>query len=78
MAIRLTIRERWIFGLAVGILTAFFILFTLAFIDGLYYSSPNDYSGIQIIAAALGALPGSIMGYYFGNAPVQSWRERAQ
>jgi membrane-associated protease RseP (regulator of RpoE activity) len=78
MATRLTIRDKWIFSLAIGILLAFFIFFGLAFVDGLYYSSPNDYSGIQIIATALGALPGGIIGYYFGNQPVQSWRERAQ
>lgn len=76
MSTKFTVRDRWTFGLAVGVLLRFFLFFGIALIDGAFYSSPNDYSGIEKVSATIGLLPASIIGYYFGQRPVQALTEQ--
>jgi membrane protein YqaA with SNARE-associated domain len=76
MATGITVRDRWTFSIAIGILIGFFVFFGIAFVDGVVFSPSNDYTGIERVSGTLGALIGSVVGYYFGHQPVRSLTER--
>jgi hypothetical protein len=78
MAARITVRDRWTYSIAIGILIGFFIFFGIAFVDGVIFSQSNDFTGIERVSGSIGALIGSVVGYYFGHQPVHSIIERAQ
>jgi len=71
-------KDKWTYLLAVGVLIGFFFFFGVALFEGAVFSSPNDYSGIEKVAATMGLLPASIVGYYFGQRPVQSLIEQVE
>jgi hypothetical protein len=73
-----TMKDKWTNNLAVGLLFVFFTYFGIALVDGLFLSSPNDYSGIEKISTALGFIPGAILGYYFQQGRIQSLVEQVQ
>ncbi|MGH9925963.1 MAG: hypothetical protein ACREAS_08690 [Nitrososphaera sp.] len=70
-------RNRWTFGLAVVIIIAFFILYASALASGIF-SSPKDYAGIESVTSTLGPIVATIIGFYFGQRPVQSLTEQVQ
>jgi hypothetical protein len=78
MATRFIMKDKWTYLLAVGVLIGFFFYFGVALFEGAVFSSPNDYSGIEKVAASMGLLPASIVGYYFGQRPVQSLIEQVE
>jgi hypothetical protein len=65
-------------GLAVMILLAFFAFYGLALVSGIFFSSPDDYSGVEKVASTLGPLSAGVIGYYFGQRPIQSLTEQVQ
>lgn len=65
-------------GLAVVIVLAFFAFYGIALVSGIFFSSPDDFSGIEKVSATLGPLAGGVIGYYFGQRPVQSLTEQVQ
>src|SRR5215210_8901690 len=76
MATKFTLNDKWTYLLAGGVLIGFFFFFGVALFEGAVFSSPNDYSGIEKVAATIGLLPASIIGYYFGQRPVQGLTEQ--
>ena len=70
-------RSRWTLWLAVMILLAFFGFYGLVLISGIL-SSPDDYSGVEKVASTLGPIAAAVIGYYFGQRPIQSLTEQAQ
>jgi hypothetical protein len=69
---------RWTLWLAIIILAAFFAFYGIALVSGIFFSSPDDFSGIEKVSATLGPLAGGVIGYYFGQRPVQSLAEQVQ
>jgi hypothetical protein len=69
---------RWTLWLALIILAAFFAFYGIALVSGIFFSSPDDFSGIEKVSATLGPLAGGVIGYYFGQRPVQSLTEQVQ
>lgn len=65
-------------GLAVMILLAFFAFYGIALVNGIFFSSPDDYSGVEKVASTLGLIAAGVIGYYFGQRPVQSLTEQVQ
>jgi hypothetical protein len=61
---------RWTLWLALIILAAFFAFYGIALVSGIFFSSPDDFSGIEKVSATLGPLAGGVIGYYFGQRPV--------
>jgi hypothetical protein len=78
MSSRFTIRDRWTFFLAVGLLAVFFIFFGVAFYYGLLISDPTDYSGIDKVSGSLGIILGAVLGFYFQQERIQSLKEHVQ
>ena len=70
-------RSKWTFRLAIIILAAFFAFYGLALLSGIF-SSPDDYSGVEKVASTLGPIAAGVIGYYFGQRPVQSLTEQVQ
>jgi hypothetical protein len=70
-------RSKWVLWLAVMILLAFFGFYGLALLSGIF-SSPDDYSGVEKVASTLGPIAASVIGYYFGQRPVQALTEQVQ
>ena len=60
------------------ILLAFFGFYGLALLSGIFFSSPHDYSGVEKVASTLGPISAAVIGYYFGQRPIQSLTEQAQ
>ena len=69
--------SKWTFRLAIIILAAFFAFYGLALLSGIF-SSPDDYSGVEKVASTLGPIAAGVIGYYFGQRPVQSLTEQVQ
>jgi hypothetical protein len=65
-------------GLAVMILLAFFAFYGIALVNGIFFSLPDDYSGVEKVASTLGPIAASVIGYYFGQRPVQALTEQVQ
>jgi PDZ domain-containing secreted protein len=65
-------------GLVVIILLAFFAFYGIALVSGIFFSSPDDYSGVEKVASTLGPIAAGVIGYYFGQRPVQSLTEQVQ
>ena len=57
-------------GLAVMILLAFFAFYGIALVNGIFFSSPDDYSGVEKVTSTLGPIAAGVIGYYFGQRPV--------
>jgi hypothetical protein len=70
--------SRWTLWLALIILAAFFAFYGIALVSGIFFSLPDDFSGIEKVSATLGPLAGGVIGYYFGQRPVQSLAEQVQ
>jgi hypothetical protein len=70
-------RSKWTFRLAIIILAAFFAFYGLALLSGIF-TSPDDYSGVEKVASTLGPIAAGVIGYYFGQRPVQSLTEQVQ
>ena len=70
-------RSKWTFMLAIIVITAFFILYASALVSGIL-ASPKDYSGIEMFASTLGPIVATVIGFYFGQRPVQSLAEQVQ
>jgi PDZ domain-containing secreted protein len=68
---------RWTLWLAIIILAAFFSFYCLALLSGIF-SSPDDYSGVEKVTSTLGPITATVIGYYFGQRPVQSLTEQVQ
>ena len=69
--------SKWTFRLAIIILAAFFAFYGLALLSGIF-SSPDYYSGVEKVASTLGPIAAGVIGYYFGQRPVQSLTEQVQ
>jgi hypothetical protein len=70
-------RSRWTYRLAIIILAVFFAFYGLALVSGIV-TSPDNYSGVEKVASTLGPLSAAVIGYYFGQRPVQSLTEQVQ
>jgi hypothetical protein len=70
-------RSRWTYRLAIIILAAFIAFYGLALVSGIF-SSPDNYSGVERVASTLGPISAAVIGYYFGQRPVQSLTEQVQ
>jgi hypothetical protein len=64
------------FWLAVGILAAFFIFYGYALLTGINPSPPHGFAGVERVASTLGPIAAAVIGYYFGQRPVQSLTEQ--
>lgn len=71
-------RSKWTLWLAVMILLAFFGFYGLALISGIFFSSPDDFSGVEKVASTLGPISAAVIGYYFGQRPIQSLTEQVK
>jgi hypothetical protein len=64
-------REMSTFYLAMIVIGLFFIFYGITLFVGVS-SSPPSYSGVEIVAATLGPIAATVVGYYFGQRPVES------
>ena len=58
------------------ILLAFFAFYGIALVSGIFFSSPDDYSGVEKITSTLGPIAAAVIGYYFGQRPVGELAEK--
>jgi uncharacterized membrane protein YgaE (UPF0421/DUF939 family) len=66
-----------IFWLAVAVVSAFLVFYGAALANGIF-SSPDDYSGVEKVTSTLGPIVATVIGFYFGQRPVQSLTEQVQ
>ncbi|GEM_PF-3449695 len=71
------LRDKWTYRLAVMVMLAFFVFFGIALIAGVL-SDPKDYDGVEKVASTLGAIAAAVIGYYFGQRPVQNLAEQVK
>lgn len=69
---------RWTLWLALIILAAFIAFYGIALVSGIFFSSPDDFSGIEKVSATIGPLAGGVIGYYFGQRPVGTLADKLQ
>ena len=68
-------REMSTFYLAIIVIGLFFIFYGVTLFAGVI-SLPTDYSGIEKVSSTLGLIVATVVGFYFGQRPVQSLTEQ--
>lgn len=68
-------REMSTFYLAIIVIGLFFIFYGVTLFAGII-SLPTDYSGIEKVSSTLGLIVATVVGFYFGQRPVQSLTEQ--
>jgi hypothetical protein len=71
-------REMWTFYLAVIVVGLFFFFYGVTLFVGVFSPPPRDYSGIERISSTLGPIVATIIGFYFGQRPVQFLTEQVR
>ena len=61
------------FVLAIIVIIGFLVFYGLTLIN-----STNDYSGLEKVSSTLGPIVAAIIGYYFGQRPIQDISQQAQ
>lgn len=70
-------REMSTFYLAMIVIGLFFIFYGVTLFAGVI-SLPPDYSGIEKVSSTLGLIVATVVGFYFGQRPVQSLTEQVR
>jgi len=68
------VKTQYTFALALIIIGAYIVFFTVV----MYQNPTNNYEGVKTITATFGVIVASVVGYYFGQKPVESAQLRAQ
>lgn len=71
MAMSTSLGERRTFLLALIVMALFFSFYGITLFIGIS-STPRSYSGVEIVASTLGPTAAIVVGYYFGQRPVES------
>ena len=64
------------FILALVVIVGFLIFYYIALVNACIIKSDTD--GVQLVASTMGPIVASIIGYYFGQRPVQEANDRAK
>jgi hypothetical protein len=67
-----SLREMSTFYLAIIVIGLFFSFYGVTLFVGVFPPLPRDYSGIERVSSTLGPIVATIIGFYFGQRPVQS------
>ncbi len=63
-----------IFVLALIIISAYLIFFGII----IFFDKDKEYEGLKVLSSTLGILAAGVVGYYFGNKPVQEATQDAK
>jgi hypothetical protein len=65
------------FLLAIIVIALFFSFYGTTLFIGVS-STPRSYSGVEIVASTLGPIAATVVGYYFGQRPVEFLTEQVR